>query len=146
MIFPFPTEWKVMKNSMVPVTTNQNPLIWVCLKMLCTPFLPNGFADHYPVFKWLFHWEYTQHFQTNPYVPFPRSVFVAWIFSRDLGPAIDLAAAPKKRGLPKKREVQQLGGSPMKNGDEWLLNWKNTEFEPTKIEIDYPKPLFNHEK
>ena len=23
--------------------------------------------DHYPVFKWLFHWEYTQHFQTNPY-------------------------------------------------------------------------------
>ena len=27
---------------------------------------PNGFADHYPVFKWLFHWEYTQHFQTNP--------------------------------------------------------------------------------
>ena len=31
--------------------------IWVCLKMLCTP-KPNGFADHYPVFKWLFHWEY----------------------------------------------------------------------------------------
>ena len=24
----------------------------VCLKMLCTP-KPNGFADHYPVFKWL---------------------------------------------------------------------------------------------
>ena len=24
--------------------------------------------DHYPVFKWLFHWEYTQHFQTNPRV------------------------------------------------------------------------------
>ena len=23
------------------------------------PFLPNGFADHYPVFKWLFHWDYT---------------------------------------------------------------------------------------
>ena len=23
------------------------------------PFLPNGFADHYPDFKWLFHWEYT---------------------------------------------------------------------------------------
>ena len=32
---------------------------WVCLKMLCTP-TPNGFADHYLVFKWLFHWEYTQ--------------------------------------------------------------------------------------
>ena len=23
------------------------------------PVVPNGFADHYPVFKWLFHWEYT---------------------------------------------------------------------------------------
>ena len=22
------------------------------------PFLPNGFADHYPYEKWLFHWEY----------------------------------------------------------------------------------------
>ena len=32
--------------------------IWVCLKIVY-PFLPNGFADHYPVFKWLFHWEYT---------------------------------------------------------------------------------------
>ena len=32
--------------------------IWVCLKMVSTP-TPNGFADHYPVFKWLFHWEYT---------------------------------------------------------------------------------------
>ena len=25
--------------------------------MLCTP-KPNGFADHYPYEKWLFHWEY----------------------------------------------------------------------------------------
>ena len=41
--------------------------MWVCLKMSCTP-KPNGFADHYPVFKWLFHWGYTQHFQTNPYI------------------------------------------------------------------------------
>ena len=23
--------------------------------------------NHYPYEKWLFHWEYTQHFQTNPY-------------------------------------------------------------------------------
>ena len=37
--------------------------------MSCTLLKPNGFADHYPVFKWLFHWEYTQHFQTNPYFP-----------------------------------------------------------------------------
>jgi len=41
--------------------------IWVCLKIVY-PFLPNGFADHYPKNKWLFHWEYTQHFQTNPYI------------------------------------------------------------------------------
>ena len=31
------------------------------------PIVPNGFADPYPYEKWLFHWEYTQHFQTNPY-------------------------------------------------------------------------------
>ena len=26
--------------------------IWVCLKIVY-PIVPNGFADHYPVFKWL---------------------------------------------------------------------------------------------
>ena len=31
--------------------------MWVCLKMLY-PIVPNGFADHYPYEKWLFHWEY----------------------------------------------------------------------------------------
>ena len=41
--------------------------IWVYLKMLCTPFYPMV-NDHYPYENWLFHWEYTQHFQTNPYV------------------------------------------------------------------------------
>ena len=41
-----------------------HPLIRVCLKI--DPIVPNGFADHYPYEKWLFHWEYTQHFQTNP--------------------------------------------------------------------------------
>ena len=40
---------------------------WVCLKIMY-PIVPNGFHDHYPVFKWLFHWEYTQHFQTNPHL------------------------------------------------------------------------------
>ena len=33
-------------------------ITWVCLKIGNTP-KPNGFADHYPVSKWLFHWEYT---------------------------------------------------------------------------------------
>ena len=33
------------------------------------PIVANGFADHYPVFKWLFHWEYTLFFrQTHMYV------------------------------------------------------------------------------
>ena len=38
------------------------------------PIVPNGFADHYPVFKWLFHWEYTQHFQTNPF----EDIWTSW--------------------------------------------------------------------
>ena len=42
-------------------------LFWVCLKMVSTP-KPNGFADHYPVFKWLFHWEYTL-FSGKPMFP-----------------------------------------------------------------------------
>ena len=31
--------------------------LWVCLKIVY-PKKPNGFADHYPYEKWLFHWEY----------------------------------------------------------------------------------------
>ena len=30
--------------------------VWKCW---LNPFLPNGFADHYPYEKWLFHWGYT---------------------------------------------------------------------------------------
>ena len=44
-------------NYIPPKDPRMNYMIWVCLKMSCTP-KPNGFADHYPVFKWLFHWEY----------------------------------------------------------------------------------------
>ena len=32
--------------------------VWKCCVHLCTS-KPNGFADHYPYEKWLFHWEYT---------------------------------------------------------------------------------------
>ena len=28
------------------------------------PIVPNGFADHYPYEKWLFHWEYTHIYPT----------------------------------------------------------------------------------
>ena len=46
-----------------PIISSYNPIIWVCLNMLCTPLYPmvnDGFADHYPYEKWLFHWGYTQ--------------------------------------------------------------------------------------
>ena len=33
-------------------------VIWVCLKIVY-PIVPNGFADHYPYEKLLFHWGYT---------------------------------------------------------------------------------------
>ena len=35
---------------------SQYGCVWKCRE---NPIVPNGFADHYPVFKWLFHWEYT---------------------------------------------------------------------------------------
>ena len=33
----------------------------------CVPLNPMV-NDHYPYEKWLFHWEYTQHFQTHPFL------------------------------------------------------------------------------
>ena len=41
--------------------------IYICLSENSVPLNPMV-NDHYPDEKWLFHWEYTQHFQTNPYV------------------------------------------------------------------------------
>ena len=41
--------------------------LWVCLKIVY-PFLPNGFADHYPKNKWLFHWEYTLFSDKNIFI------------------------------------------------------------------------------
>ena len=38
--------------------------IWVCLKIVY-PIFPMVLLITIPI-KWLFHWEYTQHFQTNP--------------------------------------------------------------------------------
>ena len=34
------------------VTKKNQRVTWVCLKIVY-PIVPNGFADHYPVFKWL---------------------------------------------------------------------------------------------
>ena len=33
------------------------------------PIVPTGFADHCPVFKWLFHWEYNPTFSDKPIYP-----------------------------------------------------------------------------
>ena len=38
--------------------------------MSCTP-TPNGFADHYPVSKWLFHWGYP------PFSDIPISIYLS---------------------------------------------------------------------
>ena len=43
------SSWETCSNS---TATNK----WVCLKMLAKPLNPMV-NDHYPVFKWLFHWE-----------------------------------------------------------------------------------------
>ena len=35
--------------------------IWIYMGVsenVVYPIVPNGFADHYPYIKWLFHWEY----------------------------------------------------------------------------------------
>ena len=48
-------------SPLVPASTVHRELnkhMGLSLKMVSTP-KPNGFADHYPYEKWLFHWEYT---------------------------------------------------------------------------------------
>ena len=44
------------------------------------PEKPNGFADHYPVSKWLFHWGYT------PFSDIPIFFFAQWLCFRGPGP------------------------------------------------------------
>ena len=46
------------QTSLVQGISTDDTKKWVCLKIVY-PFLPNGFADHYPKNKWLFVWEYT---------------------------------------------------------------------------------------
>ena len=78
--------------------TCQQP-IWVCLKMLCTPLYPMVLLIIIPI-KWLFHWEYTQHFRTNPY----SSSILFY----------------KVRGLP----VKKVGSWSPINGGLTLYRWK----------------------
>ena len=50
---------------------------WVCLKIVVYPEKPNGFADHYPYEKWLFHWGYTP-FSDIP--KWPKAIFSQKVF------------------------------------------------------------------
>ena len=74
LIFPEPERsrlpsWEVVgdqkkspRSQTVQKLFPKNPMlfghIWVSLKIVY-PIVPNGFADHYPYEKWLFHWGYT---------------------------------------------------------------------------------------
>ena len=59
------------------------------------PIVPNGFADHSPCEKWLFHWG-IHHFQTNPF-----TIIQPFFFARNLlpGPAeVDASGRPAAVG------------------------------------------------
>ena len=65
-MFLFSETFKIIKAKSQDSQDILNFAIWVCLKIVY-PCVPNGFADHYPVFKWLFDWEYTL-FSDKPYL------------------------------------------------------------------------------
>ena len=44
------------------------------------PIVPNGFADHYPVFKWLFHWEIYPTFSDKP-ICYKLYPIFKWLFN-----------------------------------------------------------------
>ena len=56
-----------VENSREPKRLKSGWILWLMVyrcymgvsENVVYPIVPNGFADHYPVFKWLFHWEYT---------------------------------------------------------------------------------------
>ena len=52
----------VFNLQVLVVSTCLNPMLLLLNLQMgvsenSVPHVPNGFADHYPVFKWLFHWE-----------------------------------------------------------------------------------------
>ena len=51
--------------------------IWVCLKMVSTPLYPMVLLILIPM-KNGCNWEYTQHFQTNPYFPDVQLFYLCW--------------------------------------------------------------------
>ena len=64
--WPWPFCWMASWGPVSPWEFGRghwNGFVW---KWCVYPEKPNGFADHYPYEKWLFHWGYTTHFQTYP--------------------------------------------------------------------------------
>ena len=81
-------------------------MIWVCLKMVSTPkpsLVLLIIIHHYPVSKWLFHWEYTQHFQTNPFGGYPM---YPMIWPKLKGPSLVSPIAEQFKGH---RESKNMG-------------------------------------
>ena len=76
------------------------------------PIVPNGFADDYPVFKWRFHWEYTQHFQVQTQIQLPRRLSRPghWF--------------PRRRGVFELNRVGAKGGEGRARGRaDGLVKW-----------------------
>ena len=61
------------------------------------PIVPNGFADHYPVFKWLFHWEYTPLYPMVLRIIIPMKNGYNWEYT-PLYPMVLLIIIPMKHG------------------------------------------------
>ena len=76
----------MLKNSISPITSmgihgpiygpNYGPNYMGFSENVVYPIVPNGFADHDPVFKWLFHWEYTIVYPTFSDKPICTSPFL----------------------------------------------------------------------
>ena len=73
---------------------------------------PNGFADHYPVFKWLFHWEYTLFSDTPIFVndiSRLRSTLRWRIPSETYEMGKSKSFSPKSQKSVRKKEPARLG-------------------------------------
>ena len=53
--------------------------VWKCR---LNPKKPNGFADHYPYYSWLFHWGFGPHFQTDPSETWTYFSMWLWLTAR----------------------------------------------------------------
>ena len=81
--------------------------IWVCLKMVSTP-KPNGFADHYPYEKWLFHWGYTPFSDKHRFtIDLP---YITWNSLAVMGPPCIIQSSWPARFFEPPRQDSRPGG------------------------------------